>query len=61
MKKYFYSFVKEEEGIETIEFIALLAVAAVLIGIVTAIGTKLSTAGTAIESQIDGALSGLPK
>lgn len=60
MKQYIREFIQEEDGIETIEFIALLAVAAVLIGIVTAIGTKLSTAGTAIEGQIDGALNGLP-
>lgn len=61
MKKYVKDFIKQEDGIETIEFIALLAVAAVLIGIVTAIGTKLSTAGSAIEGQIDGALNSLPK
>ena len=48
MNKYINEFFKEEEGIETIEFIGLVAVAAVLIGIVVTIGQMMSeTAGKA--------------
>ena len=42
MWKYAKKFVTEDEGIETIEFVALLAVAAVLITIVAAIGSKMA-------------------
>ena len=47
--KYLKSFVKEEDGIETIEFIGLVAVAAILIGVIVAIGTKMN--GTAEKAQ----------
>ena len=45
MWKYAKKFVTEDEGIETIEFVALLAVAAVLITIVAAIGSKMAAKG----------------
>lgn len=63
--KYLKSFVKEENGIETIEFIGLVAVAAILIGVIVTIGTRMkSTADTASDSldasmgEVEGMLSG---
>ena len=43
MKKYKYiqTFVKNEDGVETIEFIGLVAVAAVLIGVIASLGKKM--------------------
>lgn len=56
MRKYAKKFVTEDEGIETIEFVALLAVAAVLITIVAAIGSKMAAKGNEVESSIGSAL-----
>ena len=56
MWKYAKKFVTEAEGIETIEFVALLAVAAVLITIVAAIGSKMAAKGNEVESSIGSAL-----
>lgn len=56
MWKYAKKFVTEGEGIETIEFVALLAVAAVLITIVAAIGSKMAAKGNEVESSIGSAL-----
>ena len=48
---YMDKFVKDENGIETIEFIGLVAVAAILIGVIVAIGTRMNTtAGNAKDS-----------
>lgn len=54
---YRKEFLKKEDGIETIEFVALLAVAAVLIGIVAKIGTTLAAKGNAVDGQITDALN----
>ena len=56
MWKYAKKFVTEYEGIETIEFVALLAVAAVLITIVAAIGSKMAAKGNEVETSIGTAL-----
>ena len=56
MWKYATKFVTEDEGIETIEFVALLAVAAVLITIVAAIGSKMAAKGNEVETSIGTAL-----
>ncbi len=54
---YQKKFLENEEGIETIEFVALLAVAAILIGIVAKIGTTLAAKGNAVDGQITDALN----
>lgn len=41
MRKHFKDFLKEEDGIETIEFIGLVAVAAVLLGVIAGIGNTM--------------------
>lgn len=51
--KYLKSFVKEEDGIETIEFIGLVAVAAILIGVIVAIGTKMNETAEKAQKSLD--------
>lgn len=65
MRKYLKNFMGNEDGIETIEFIGLVAVAAILIGVIVTIGTRMkSTADTANNaldnsmSQVEGMLGG---
>ena len=53
MKKFFSSFVTEEDGIETIEFIALVAVAAILIGVIVTIGTRMNTTAGRANTELD--------
>ena len=62
---YVKSFIKSEGGIETIEFIGLVAVAAILIGVIVTIGTRMNTtAGNAKDSlstsmdKVDGMIEG---
>lgn len=66
---YMKKFIKDEGGIETIEFIGLVAVAAILIGVIVTIGTRMNTtAGNAkdsldtsmgkVDSMIEGSGSG---
>ena len=45
MRKYLKIFMSNEDGIETIEFIGLVAVAAILIGVIVTIGTRMKTTG----------------
>lgn len=52
MKKFFNSFITEEDGIETIEFIALVAVAAILIGVIVTIGTNMKGTADATEGEL---------
>ena len=47
---YSYHFFKEEDGVETMEWIAILAIAAVLIGIAVA-------CSDAIREKLSGAVS----
>lgn len=56
---YLKSFVKKEDGIETIEFIGLCAVAAVLIGIVVKIGTTMANTATDAQSDLTSSLNDL--
>lgn len=59
MKKYLESFVREDEGVETIEFIGLVAVAAVLIGVVATIGGKMKNTANSAQGAMDGAIQQL--
>lgn len=59
MKKYFKDFVAEDDGIETIEFIGLVAVAAVLIGIIITIASKMKDAATSAETNMNAQLESL--
>lgn len=56
MKKYMNLFLNDEDGVETIEFIALVAVAAVLIGIVIAIGQKMKGTAQGAKGKIESSL-----
>lgn len=52
MKPYVRSFVKDEEGVETMEWMAIVAVAAILIGIAVKCGNKLQSKMKNIASNI---------
>lgn len=54
---YMNSFFKEEEGIETIEFIGLVAVAAALIAIIARIGGSMVKKADQGEQNIDKAIN----
>lgn len=49
-------FWKDESGMETIEFVVILAIIAGLIGIVAGIGTRMSTTGSAAEGEVNSGL-----
>lgn len=59
MSKYVKQFIKEEEGIETIEFIGLVAVAAVLIGVIATLGKSMKDRVTASQQKMDNAFTNL--
>lgn len=61
MKKYLKSFVKEDEGIETIEFVGLVAVAAILIGVVVQIGTKMNATAGKAKDKLDSSMGEVDK
>lgn len=61
MKKYLKRFVKEEEGIETIEFVGLVAVAAILIGVVVQIGTKMNATAGKAKDKLDASMGEVDK
>lgn len=50
-------FTQEEDGIETIEFIGLVAVAAVMIGVIISIATNMKETATTAQSSMQGALN----
>ncbi len=53
MKDQVMNFVNDEEGATAIEYGLLAAlISAVIIGVVTTIGTKLNTAFTSIDSKL---------
>lgn len=52
MKPYVRSFVKDEEGVEAMEWMAIVAVAAILIGIAVKCGNKLQSKMKNIASNI---------
>ena len=53
MRKYAKRFFSEEDGMETIEFVVVLAVIAGLIGIVAAVATRISTTGSSAEDKVN--------
>ena len=59
MKKYLSSFIHEDDGIETIEFIGLVAVAAVLIGVVITIGGRMKTTADTYSDELNTKLEEL--
>lgn len=65
MKKYLKEFLNKDDGIETIEFVALIAVAAILIAVIVSVGSKMKgtadLAATEINNsmdKVDGLLQG---
>ena len=57
MRKYINSFIREEDGMETIEFIVILATVSGLIAVISAVGVtvrkKADEANTEITNQLD--------
>ena len=52
-------FIKDESGMETIEFVVILAIIAGLIGIVAGIGTRMKTTGGAAEGEVNKGLDSI--
>lgn len=52
MNYYFNSFIKNEDGVEAMEWMAIVAVAAILIGIAVKCGNKLQSKMKNIASNI---------
>ena len=59
MKQYLKKFFDEADGIETIEFVALIAVAAELIVVIVRIGQSMQGTATKAETQIGNAMTGI--
>ena len=59
MKKYVREFLTHDDGVETIEFIALVAVAALLVVAITKIGNSMKDNAEGAQKQMEDALSGL--
>ena len=57
MKNYIKRFVNEDEGIETIEFIGMVAVAALLVAIVASIGTSMKQKAVDAQTAADNLIS----
>lgn len=51
---YLKDFIKNEDGMETIEFLVVLAVIAGLIGIVVSVGKNIKIKGTKVANHLDG-------
>ena len=56
VKKYISRFIKNEDGMETLEFLVLLSVVAGLIGIVIAVKTSIEDAGEKVASSMENML-----
>lgn len=56
---YLKSFFCEDDGVETIEFIALIAVAAVLVGVIISIGSTMTSSAKSAEEDMSSALGNL--
>lgn len=56
---YVKSFIKSESGIETIEFIGLVAVAAILIGVIVTIGTRMKDTADNAQGSLEGSMDEL--
>lgn len=59
MKKYFRDFFVKADGVETIEFIALIAVAAALVVVIATIGGQMSEKADDISGDLDTALENI--
>ena len=49
---YLKSFFCEDDGVETIEFIALIAVAAVLVGVIISIGSTMTSSAKSAQEDM---------
>ena len=58
---YLKSFFCEDDGVETIEFIALIAVAAVLVGVIISIGSTMTSSAKSAQEDMSSALGNLKK
>ena len=56
---YLKSFFCEDDGVETIEFIALIAVAAVLVGVIISIGSTMTSSANSAQEDMSSALGNL--
>lgn len=56
---YLKSFFCEDDGVETIEFIALIAVAAVLVGVIISIGSTMTNSAKSAQEDMSSALGNL--
>ena len=56
---YLKSFFFEDDGVETIEFIALIAVAAVLVGVIISIGSTMTSSAKSAQEDMSSALGNL--
>ena len=56
---YLKSFFCEDDGVETIEFIALIAVAAVLVGVIISIGSTMTSSAKSAQDDMSSALGNL--
>ena len=56
---YLKSFFCEDDGVETIEFIALIAVAAVLVGVIISIGSTMTSSAKSAQEDMRSALGNL--
>lgn len=56
---YLKSFFYEDDGVETIEFIALIAVAAVLVGVIISIGSTMTSSAKSAQEDMSSALGNL--
>lgn len=55
----FRRFIKDESGMETIEFVVVLAVVAGLIAIVAGVATKVSDTGTKAQEKVNTGLTNI--
>ena len=59
MKKYLKDFFVKNEGVETIEFIALIAVAAALVIVIANIGGSMASSADDTQTEMESALNKL--
>ena len=56
---YLKSFFCEDDGVETIDFIALIALAAVLVGVIISIGSTMTSSAKSAQEDMSSALGNL--
>ena len=59
MRKYIASLLKQEDGMETIEFVIILAIVAGLIAIVVSVGNSVRERAETAKGQIETGLAAL--